>query len=428
MSVFPLGQDRRETIARVRRARLRAGLMICDRLRSDCARVWAGLHAHPFIRELAAGTLPPETFRFYVEQNLQYLPEYAARSRSAPPRPRTSRPWAASRPTSRTSSRVRSRRTASFSGACSSSVRRIGVARLHGARERRLHRLSRLRGDDGRAARDHGGDRAVHLELRRHRVVADRRRSRARPSGLRRVDPLLRPAGVRGIVEAMKAGSRGARRRCRRGDGAAALVDLHMSTRLERAFWDMAFGHDQWPDVACRERRARGTGRLRLGRHDGDGASRRPGGSWPRVRRFSRRSKPREARGGAYRAGRPPPAAPATSRSRRRSRGCSRAGDGVSRTSRRGVRQRRHRRPEPRLPRPRRRLLPAGDRRELRRVLHRRAGSGSPDAGRRRDRLQRLDQRPGLRAGLCRLQRVEGRAGAAGPDDGEGASAHAASG
>ena len=51
--------------------------MLCERLRRDCTRVWAGLHAHPFIRELAAGTLPPEKFRFYVEQNLQYLTEYA---------------------------------------------------------------------------------------------------------------------------------------------------------------------------------------------------------------------------------------------------------------------------------------------------------------------------------------------------------------
>jgi thiaminase/transcriptional activator TenA len=49
----------------------------CERLRADCRRAWASLHAHPFIRELAAGTLPPEKFRFYVEQNLQYLPEYA---------------------------------------------------------------------------------------------------------------------------------------------------------------------------------------------------------------------------------------------------------------------------------------------------------------------------------------------------------------
>ena len=50
---------------------------VCERLRVDCARVWEGLHAHAFIRELAAGTLPAEKFRFYVEQNLQYLPEYA---------------------------------------------------------------------------------------------------------------------------------------------------------------------------------------------------------------------------------------------------------------------------------------------------------------------------------------------------------------
>jgi thiaminase/transcriptional activator TenA len=51
--------------------------MICERLRDECSQVWDGLYAHPFIRQLAAGTLPPEKFRFYVEQNLQYLPEYA---------------------------------------------------------------------------------------------------------------------------------------------------------------------------------------------------------------------------------------------------------------------------------------------------------------------------------------------------------------
>jgi len=50
---------------------------VCGRLRAESDDVWAGLHAHPFIRGLAAGTLPPERFRFYVEQNLMYLPEYA---------------------------------------------------------------------------------------------------------------------------------------------------------------------------------------------------------------------------------------------------------------------------------------------------------------------------------------------------------------
>lgn len=49
----------------------------CERLRASCAPVWESLRAHPFIRELAAGTLPAEAFRFYIEQNLMYLQEYA---------------------------------------------------------------------------------------------------------------------------------------------------------------------------------------------------------------------------------------------------------------------------------------------------------------------------------------------------------------
>ena len=182
----------------LRRARLRAGLMICDRLRSDCDRVWEGLHAHPFIRELAAGTLPPDTFRFYVEQNLQYLPEYArtiALGAAKAEDSETMGCFAADLaniidseiPENRELLRARARARRGGSG----------WRGVHGARERRLHRLPRLGGGDGRAARDHGRDRAVHVELRRHRLVADRRGSRARPSGIRRVDPLLRPARVR---------------------------------------------------------------------------------------------------------------------------------------------------------------------------------------------------------------------------------------
>jgi thiaminase/transcriptional activator TenA len=49
----------------------------CDRLRSASLPVWESLHDHPFLTELAAGTLPPEKFRFYLEQNLMYLPEYS---------------------------------------------------------------------------------------------------------------------------------------------------------------------------------------------------------------------------------------------------------------------------------------------------------------------------------------------------------------
>jgi thiaminase (transcriptional activator TenA) len=48
----------------------------CDeaRLASDAA--WRGLLGHPFVHAMARGTLPPERFRFYITQNLIYLPEY----------------------------------------------------------------------------------------------------------------------------------------------------------------------------------------------------------------------------------------------------------------------------------------------------------------------------------------------------------------
>jgi thiaminase/transcriptional activator TenA len=49
----------------------------CESLRDDCAETWRALHDHPFIRELAAGTLEPDRFRFYVEQDLFFLPELA---------------------------------------------------------------------------------------------------------------------------------------------------------------------------------------------------------------------------------------------------------------------------------------------------------------------------------------------------------------
>jgi thiaminase/transcriptional activator TenA len=50
---------------------------LTDRLRASCVDEWEALHAHPFVCGLADGSLPLDAFRFYVEQNLQYLPEYA---------------------------------------------------------------------------------------------------------------------------------------------------------------------------------------------------------------------------------------------------------------------------------------------------------------------------------------------------------------
>jgi thiaminase (transcriptional activator TenA) len=39
--------------------------------------IWRGLHAHPFLRELAGGTLPLAKFRFFLEQDILYLADFA---------------------------------------------------------------------------------------------------------------------------------------------------------------------------------------------------------------------------------------------------------------------------------------------------------------------------------------------------------------
>ena len=48
-----------------------------DAFRSESDAIWAKLHGHPFITELADGTLPLERFRFFLEQDVFYLEEYA---------------------------------------------------------------------------------------------------------------------------------------------------------------------------------------------------------------------------------------------------------------------------------------------------------------------------------------------------------------
>jgi thiaminase (transcriptional activator TenA) len=46
-------------------------------LRDQSDPVWTGLHAHPFLSELARGVLPLEKFRFFIEQDILYLPDFA---------------------------------------------------------------------------------------------------------------------------------------------------------------------------------------------------------------------------------------------------------------------------------------------------------------------------------------------------------------
>jgi thiaminase/transcriptional activator TenA len=50
---------------------------LSESLRLKCDRIWAGLRAHPFLGELARGILPLDRFRFFIEQDLLFLPAFA---------------------------------------------------------------------------------------------------------------------------------------------------------------------------------------------------------------------------------------------------------------------------------------------------------------------------------------------------------------
>ncbi len=45
--------------------------------REESTPIWNALHQHPFITELSEGTLPLDKFRFFLEQDIFYLEEYA---------------------------------------------------------------------------------------------------------------------------------------------------------------------------------------------------------------------------------------------------------------------------------------------------------------------------------------------------------------
>lgn len=50
---------------------------ICDEMRQGSDAIWDALHGHPLLQELAAGTLPLEKFRFFLEQDNFFLEDYA---------------------------------------------------------------------------------------------------------------------------------------------------------------------------------------------------------------------------------------------------------------------------------------------------------------------------------------------------------------
>ena len=48
-----------------------------DRLLDDGTDIWSAQKAHPFVTELAAGTLDEDAFRYWVRQDYRYLLDYA---------------------------------------------------------------------------------------------------------------------------------------------------------------------------------------------------------------------------------------------------------------------------------------------------------------------------------------------------------------
>jgi thiaminase (transcriptional activator TenA) len=50
---------------------------LTERLRAPCEATWDSLVSNAFVGEMADASLPLDNFRFYVEQNLFYLPQYA---------------------------------------------------------------------------------------------------------------------------------------------------------------------------------------------------------------------------------------------------------------------------------------------------------------------------------------------------------------
>ena len=48
-----------------------------ETMRRDCAAIWDAQLTHPFVVALADGTLPRETFQFYILQDARFLTDLA---------------------------------------------------------------------------------------------------------------------------------------------------------------------------------------------------------------------------------------------------------------------------------------------------------------------------------------------------------------
>jgi thiaminase/transcriptional activator TenA len=225
---------------------------VCERFRADCARVWQGLHDHPFIRELAAGTLPREKFRFYVEQNLQYLPEYARAMAIGAARADdldTTRLFAddlsnvlgSEIPENRELLRrvlelgaedrggavCMAPATVAYTGFLVSTAATGGVLEVMAA-------IVPCTWSYGDIASSLAAEGVVHD----HPVYAEWIRFFGEPA-------------YGEVVARMRADLEGAATAAGEAELARLSAIFTTSTRLERAFWDMAYGLEHWPDVAA---------------------------------------------------------------------------------------------------------------------------------------------------------------------------------
>lgn len=51
--------------------------MLFEALKAECSQEWEGYVTHPFVRQLAAGSLPEASFRHYLKQDYVFLLHYA---------------------------------------------------------------------------------------------------------------------------------------------------------------------------------------------------------------------------------------------------------------------------------------------------------------------------------------------------------------
>jgi thiaminase (transcriptional activator TenA) len=220
----------------------------CESLRADCRDLWQGLHEHLFIRELAGGTLEPDKFRFYVEQDLFFLPELAravalgiARAEESAEMRHFAEEVAVvvGRETENQAEllrRVRELGAADRGGALTAAPATVAYSDYlvaTAARGGALEVMAALLPCTWSYA-----DIAIALEpqIVDHPVYAEWFRFFASPAYVELI------AGRRKTLDRLVSRVGNERRQ--------RLADVFtMSTRLEHAFWDMAYGLEQWPDL-----------------------------------------------------------------------------------------------------------------------------------------------------------------------------------